>query len=124
MNLGIKKNANAKKSKTIEKKTTINPDKLNILSEPNKLKPYSRHGEDLPTKSDAIFAPCIQTKVVSEVSCNTDKDSEMSSMIESDINLSESASIVRQDAGKHSKTSSLSLLCGDYGSSNSSSDNE
>jgi hypothetical protein len=124
LNLGIKKNTNAKKSKIIEKETTINPDKLNILSEPNKLKPYSRHGEDLPTKSDAIFAPCIQTKVVSEVSCNTDKDSEMSSMIESDINLSESASIVRQDAGKHSKTSSLSLLCGDYGSSNSSSDNE
>ena len=123
ISLGIKKNGKGKKSKNIQKESTIKADPQNILSEPTKCKPNSKHGEDVPPNSDTIYASCNQTNVLSEESYSTHKDSENPSTIENVVHLSESASIFLQDAGTHYKTS-LSLLSCDYGSSNSSSDNE
>ena len=123
MNLGIKKNVNAKKSKSIQKESIIKSDQQNILSETIQCKPYSKDGEDLSTMSDSTSVHFNQTKPVSDVSSNHN-DPEMPSTTKSAMNLSESGSIIITDVGKNSNKSSLSCLSYDYGSSNSSSDNE
>ena len=123
MNLGIKKNVNAKKSKSIQKESITKSDQQNILSETIQCKPYSKDGEDLSTMSDSTSVHFNQTKPVSDVSSNHN-DPEMPSTTKSAMNLSESGSIIITDVGKNSNKSSLSCLSYDYGSSNSSSDNE